>query len=217
MDELSKSIIASSLNPIISWFIPVFFGGLIFVVKFPFSAIKRTKDEYIKIITAYMAAGQIPSKDDLIDLKHMLARKHHISANDFPTMEITLDYCYCNYWASESIDIDQKNSFNTYFLSNKAAFIQNDSIISKTYTDHCRKFLFDIILNFLYAVIVIFISLIFVTALKSIPTSYSTFFLNIGMFFLFICFGQLVPFLLQKLFKLIVFIYTIIKNKCHFI
>lgn len=215
MDELSKSVITSSLNPIMAWVIPFVFGGLIFVVNSPFSKKEKAKNEYIRIITAYIAAGRIPSKNDLISLKHMLARKHGTSANDLPAMEIVLDYSYCTYWAAESIDIDQKNSFNTHFLSSSVSFLENDSVIPKTLKDRCRKGAFEIFLNLIFAAILTFISFIFIIALDPTSTPFPTFFPNTLVFLGYSYLGQLILFLLQELFKLIVYICIIIKNRFH--
>jgi len=201
LDELSKSVITSSLNPIMAWVIPFVFGGLIFVVKSPFSAIERAKDEYIKIITAYIAVGRIPSRDDLIDLKHMLARKHYISANDLPKMQTVLDSSYCAYWASEKIDMNKKIPFNNYFSSHKAVFLKNDSVIPKTLKDLFRKAYVEAIINiFVVAGLTFILSLfIMISDPKATPLSY--FLENTWSLFWLSALGQIFIFSLQKIFN----------------
>lgn len=193
MDELSKTVM--------SWLIPFMFGGFIFIIKSPFLAIEKAKDEYTKIITAYIATGRIPSKDNLIELKRRVARKHNIAAHDLPQMETVLDSSYCAYWASEKIDTNKKIPFNTNFSCHKEIFVKNDPIISRTWKDWRRKICLEGIIN-----LVVSVGFAFILLLSSIiadPKAISSFPFLPTTFWIFIlsAIGQFAVFVFQKAFN----------------
>jgi hypothetical protein len=181
-----------------SGLIPFMLGGFIYIIKSPFSAIEKAKDEYTKIITAYIAVGHIPSKNDLTDLKHMVARKHNIAAYDLPKMQTVLDSSYCSYWASEKIDTKRKIPFNNHFSFHREAFIKNDLVIPRAPKDWRQKICLEFVINLLFAAGLAFILLLSTMASDPKATASFDFFETSTCLFFYSALGQIFFYLFQR-------------------